>query len=933
MNYLIEEKIKDYLYRFITKRKNKGLAINWKELRMLKCNSVDEMEESIEDKIEDNIFEEGTTVITYQHICDIVKELMEDAESVHEIKSSSIIKDSNLLNKSETFTNDTSAWMNYKKLLKEEKHFSDLSIRLIEDDTEQIRKSLSLEYVEEIGSIRGMVVGAVQSGKTANMGALIAQCADNGWNMFIVLGGMLENLRHQTEDRLINDLTGESRFNWVALNTICNKKCDSFQELSSLNLTHNSNDKYLCIALKQKDRLGNLIKWIKRDKNNAKNLKVLIIDDEADQASINTGKIDKGEKKAIYALINELVNGTKTGNKLTQYCGAMNYVCYTATPYANFLNDSDFKSLYPKNFIATLTAPNSYFGPQQIFGVSEEGKEGLSIVRTIGDDDKQHVYDIYEGLYNELPESMEEAILWFMCTVACMRFKHVHKPFSMLINASQKIVNHDYISEIIIKWFNKFDVNEIVEKCNSLWEQEKIAFNKDIFMHQFPDYENINNMEEYPDFEDIKPYLVALINERAKYIKVDSNNNYIYSNGIHLCVDNSAKNKLTDENEYLRIIYPNKEQLKDLEAPAFLVIGGNTLSRGLTIEGLVSSYFLRAGRQADTLMQMGRWFGYRFGYELYPRIWMDANSLEQFEFISQLDYDLRENLRKYMFNGLSPSEVGPLIDDTPAVSWLRITAKNKAQSAVVAEYDYTGAQAQTIAFENNENIMRNNIELTKRFLNTLENPQKSRSNHSYVWKNVNVTKIEDYLNNFEFCSNNKVFSNMDVFINWLHNEKNRQLTSKWNVVLVGIENKHNKKWKLNDDIEITKVTRTKKKNIKDYINIGVLRSMRDNFEDITYEENLSGNYNEKIDKFLASPTGDPFIIKRDINFDIRPIMVIYVIDKNSKASAKSGNRQDLDVNEDIIGIYINVPGEKGKIYSKITVKINKEFEKDDLNED
>ena len=938
--------IDNFCIEMITKRisayKKRNEEIDWHAIRTLRKSNEEDMRNEILVRIYDGELADDTTLEDYQRNCDFLEDLEKNSISCIERSNASIIVDTSSDNFTQLDVSSKSAWSSYKKKLSVEKHFSDLSIAIIEKETEKIRKRLTTEYIEEVGAIKGVVVGAVQSGKTANMGALIAQCADSGWNMFIILGGMIENLRSQTEDRLIKDLSGDNYFNFISLSSICQKKPDTSQELCNINLKTKAKEKYLCFALKNKDRLENMIKWIKRDTENAKNLKVLVIDDEADQASVNTGDITKEEKKKIYALIDELVNGTKENGQLKQLCGAMNYICYTATPYANFLNDSDLKSLYPNNFIATLTPSNSYFGPQQIFGISEEGYDGLSIIRKIDLNDKDIIDDIYEYGSLEMPSSLEESLLWFMCVLATMRYKDVHKPFSMLINASPKTDHHECIANVILEWFTKFKIETIIKKCKVLWEREIHTFSLSTFKDEFPQYDNINKIEDYPSFEEIKPFLYSLIEERANFIKVNENNQFEYCNGIHICVDNCKNNKITLNDEYLRLIYPNKQQLDDNPAIGFIVIGGNTLSRGLTIEGLVSTFFLRNGRQADSLMQMGRWFGYRFGYELYPRIWMDDKTVEQFEFISQLDYDLRLNLNKYMTYNASPRDVGPLINNTPAVSWLRITAKNKSQSAIIdcESYDYTGIQAQTISFDEDLSLMQHNINCTKSFLNNLNEPKKSRSNNSYVWKKVDVKLILNYLNEFKFCNNNRIFSDISIFNQWLEKKDTELCMKEWNVVLAGV-NSDNDPWSLNDKVKIIKVTRSRKSNIKDFINIGVLRSYRDNFEDITIDENTD-IVDSKISNAIkeTSKSADIFEIKKELKIEVRPMMVIYIIDKNPKQFKANlledsmNKREKLNLKEDLVGIYINVPGKKKRNPgTKLTINIKGRKKEEYSNED
>ena len=655
-------------------------------------------------------------------------------------------------------------------------------------------------------------------------------------------------------------------------------------------------------------------------------MRVLIIDDEADQASINTKKLDSGEQTTINKLVNDIVNGPKG----KQLCGAMNYICYSATPYANFLNDSSEDGLYPNNFITTLTPPKSYFGPQEIFGVDEDGlNDGLSIIRNIDSDDESKINKILEETSLDIPNNLKSAICWFLCSVSAFRFKKIKKPFSMLVNISYKTDEHSRISNAINNWLSTTKIDAIINDCKKVWDKETNLFSYDTLKQEFPDYEMIDNVEEYPNFNEIKPYLKKLIEQRINYILLNDDNSFEYSNGIHLCIDNYKNNKINEDNEYKRIIYPEKKQLDAMEAPAFIIIGGNTLSRGLTLEGLVSTYFFRKGRQADSLMQMGRWFGYRFGYELYPRIWMDEITYEQFTFLSKLDYDLRMNLEQYMIQGISPRQAGPLINNTPSVSWLRITARNKQQSVIEADYNFSGVQAQTISFDTNEDIMNNNIDLTKAFLNDIPcAPIKSRSNSSFVWKNVDYKMVYHFLTKFKFCHNNRVFNNIELLLEWL-NKKDTTELSKWNVVLVGVESGNS--WKLSNKVSINKVNRSKKSNIKDYINIGILRTYRDNFEDIAFNE--LKNKEKVIQAKIKNPderhSESFFEFKKSIGFDINPMLVISIIDKNSKPlNVKNQKRLALNTSQDLVGLYLAIPGDKKyKDYvSKLTIKLDNKGE-------
>lgn len=203
---------------------------------------------------------------------------------------------------------ERSSWQLYKKHLKESKHFSDDAIQKIEDASIGVLKRLSTDTVD-IGPIKGLVIGNVQSGKTANMAGLMAMAADWRWNMFIVLSGTIESLRKQTQNRLHSDLNHAGNLVWTQFDHLSKKKSPIGQRLCDLQLQPDSPMRYMTVCLKVKSRLEDLIEWIEADQQNIKNLRVLVIDDEADQAGINTGDVySDSERKTINRLILNLVH-------------------------------------------------------------------------------------------------------------------------------------------------------------------------------------------------------------------------------------------------------------------------------------------------------------------------------------------------------------------------------------------------------------------------------------------------------------------------------------------------------------------------------------------------------------------------------------------------------------------------------------------------
>lgn len=829
---------------------------------------------------------------------------------------------------------DRSSWQLYKNHLIKS-GWNKGSIDEIEKATIGLLKRLN-NHTIETGPVKGLVIGHVQSGKTANMAALMAMSADWGWNLFIVLSGTIENLRKQTQSRLFRDLNTPGNINWQGLEHLA-KKSPMGQRAQDLRLEDNSNMRYFTVCLKNASRLKNLIEWMQYDSNKHRQMKVIVIDDEADQASINTADITSNERAKINKLIVSLVEGSKPkGEVCNSKVKAMNYISYTATPYANFLNESTPESLYPKNFIRTLQTSNEYFGPRQIFGIEEtEECDGLNIVRTINKSDLNILKQLHNGESDTIPESLKESICWFLCATAAMRVLKYSKPISMLIHTSQRQKHHKEVSEAIRNWILNVDRSELISMCETVWETERNELTIDTFREEYQEYGKSNDeINDYPNFPEIVSHIDVLL-EDVTNIPLGEDGELQYNSHIHLCIDNCAKND--EDGMFVRLAYPDSERKPyPKPAPAFIIVGGSTLSRGLTIEGLISTYFLRASCQADSLMQMGRWFGYRKGYELFPRIWMSEDTINKFKFLAVLEKELREDLYRFMVAGVDPSVYGPRVKNTPKVSWLKVTSKNKMQGSKAIEMDFTGTSSQTIVFENNAEKLKNNIEVTEKFINQLGTNAISYSNNSLVWEDIEFSKIFNNLfDKFEFHNRARLFNEMGAFAEWVRKVNVDENLNNWNVIVAGLgkvnDTSDTIRWNLdNGSVGIINRSRKVLKGSDDkVINIGVLRAPKDLFADIDISR-LSDGSKEKIrDSILAE---DIEMIRIEAGLEKTPQLIIYRISKDSKVrESKSTNirekisgRTDLNAVEDIIGLCIVIPGIKPKngIVGALTVKID-----------
>lgn len=798
---------------------------------------------------------------------------------------------------------ESSSWLQYTKKLYG-KNWSTGAVEGIKKSAFSILQHLSTDTTET-GPVKGLVLGNVQSGKTANMAGLMAMAADNGWNYVIVLTGMIENLRIQNQKRLINDLSGNST---VQFEPIENPSLSSQRQISELNLT--ANKVYLTVGLKNSTRLKSLVKWLYSDVNRARQLKLLIIDDEADQASVNVKKIndeteeDVQERTAVNKAILDLVHGINNVQPK-----ASNYIAYTATPYANVLNEAGKNTLYPSDFIYSLTPSPDYIGPQQLFGTEEpEQQAALNIVRDIKQPEEEIIKQLNDGDEVEIPESMKRAIDWFLIATSAMRVRFIEgkmspRPVSMLIHTSQKVTAHATVARAVENYLLQIrkDPNWII-KAESMYRTEKNAFPLSSFIHEMSGYTVPKLViADYPEWDSVKEQLQYYTElDEAEYLsfaKLDADKSVSFVKGFTMAIDNASVR--SNRTEHVRLTYPTAAN----DIAPVIVIGGATLSRGLTLEGLISTYFVRTTKTADTLMQMGRWFGFRVGYEVFPRIWLTADAFHRFEFISQMDADLREEITKYE-SVLKPSDIGPKIKNSPNHRFVEITANNKQQMATETDLDFQGISKQTTIFEKrNAEILDNNISITESIIDKLaDNPREVRTKDgknlaALVWRDVSFYVIKPFLHTYKAAERDMFFSNLDGLIEWYEESfLAKDEATKWNVIIPTVAG-NEARWNVKGH-NLGKVNRSQYGPEENgVISIHTLRSGGD----------IGLDY--QLDKQESKTWADTLKAREENGFGDNPQLIIYRIDKNSSYKGKApSNRHPLEAANDLIGINISVPG-------------------------
>jgi hypothetical protein len=820
-------------------------------------------------------------------------------------------------------TDEDSCWQSYKAKLTKRYLPSDVSN--LEKSALSVLQRLVLNKKEDTrneenrrkDAVKGMVIGHVQSGKTGHLAGLMSMAADRGFNFFIVISGVIENLRLQTEQRLKEDLCGESR-KWVTLTKtdvaprVGKRPSEALREATRPNARRP--ERYYHVCLKNGTRLKHIYNWLNKDKNVLQHLKILIIDDEADQASVNTKRMGIGYDPNADQTARTAVN--KKILELTGLAaGAVNYVGYTATPAANLLSEPPGKNtLFPRDFIRSLPESVSYLGAKQIHGAdactgtivsNSNGLDGLNVTREIPEKDKHIVDEIEGGKIHQLPKTLQDSIAWFLCASAFRRASRHKSPTTMLVHTSQRQGEHENMAKAIANWLTT-QKNQILKHCQSIWLLEKAKFTKQDFIAACPSYDRPGGPQKIPDylpFSQLKPHIEVMLREvgSINMEKVEDEPAPVFrEDKVHLCIDNCKFTGVDEDNNHVRLLYPEKHEFPT----SFIVVGGATLSRGLTLSGLVSTYFLRRTSFGDTLMQMGRWFGYRIDYELMPRIWMTKDEMRNFRRMAFEEIDLRQSIERLVATGGNTEDYQVSILTNP---WFKPTAPNRMQARQAASLDFSGSNIQTVNFNNKKATLAKNIATTEKFLTSLGPPSESKRGIKSVWKSIHANQIISFINDLDISDRNRAFNDKKLFCAWLHKASHDPAISNWNVIVAGINRPDSKPWKIGAGINRVFRSRIKRVSDKDHFSIGTLLGPSDRFLDFPAGYKLPSENLKEADLAVER--------RRVLGADV-PQLIIYRIDKDSPAPRRKPNsgteevRAKLDALEDLVGICLLIPGER-----------------------
>lgn len=605
-------------------------------------------------------------------------------------------------------------WDDYERYLAEVKKWPASSITTLDQSTNSVIERLTDPTRTEVKQTKGLVVGYVQSGKTANFTGVIAKAIDAGYRLIVVMTGTIEILRSQTQRRIDMELMGVENVlagqdpkdpdvakgldyqqdeDWLA-NKFVRHSEEALNQAGAARIrrvtTHHHDykslpqgmsqlryerhdkakplnapenlfpvDAYVVIVKKNPAPLKKLIKDLRPLQATLNELPALIIDDESDLASVNTNDPKKSTKRTqINKLITEMMGIVPRAQ----------YVGYTATPFANvFIDPDDDNNLFPSDFVLSLPRPEHYMGVQEFHDVDPDWENVEKTVATSNElayarsvkGDPTHTPDLRK---KELSEALDAWVL----SGAIKKYResvndHRYRHHTMLVH--EAVTNIDHL--------------ESAGVVRSLWNNGK-----------FTSGEGLTRLRKLFD-NDFLPVMTARASGDPVPTSFDDVKHFVAQAIAEMTSGGSDPVLVVNSDESVR----DQQQALDFDAGMVwrILVGGTKLSRGFTVEGLTVSFFRRKAGQADTLMQAGRWFGFRQGYRDLVRLYIrrDANTdlYEAFEALLLDEEAFRDELAKYA--GLDedgkpivePREIPPLVSQH--LPWLKPTARNKMFNAVV----------------------------------------------------------------------------------------------------------------------------------------------------------------------------------------------------------------------------------------------------------
>ena len=756
-------------------------------------------------------------------------------------------------------------WPALEGYLENEKRWDRDAIGSIDDSSSEVVSLLANPTLEQF-RCKGLVVGYVQSGKTANMTAVIAKAVDAGYNLIVLLGGVTNKLREQTQRRLESDIVERHRHLWQ-LYTTTEEDGDFTRPANGQFTMPVPGRAQLVVMKKESSRLDAFLKTVERTPTKVlRSLKTLIIDDECDQASVDASTNENSPTR-----INEGIR------KIIRALPAVSYVGYTATPFANvFINPHESDDLYPEDFITDLPRPNDYFGTREVFGFDpdnagdEEGASaGKDMIRLIPAKEVVRIRPTAtrerETFVPEITGQLDRALLWFLISCAIRRRRgQSSSHMTMLVHTSPFVAQHAKLAEKIRDWL-KLNAPGVATASGEAWDRLTSVWDEEIGRVPL-----VDAAEHASSPEELAPYLSEVL-------------------------------------ELLEVAVENGESMERLdytrEAKTYIVVGGSVLARGLTLEGLSVSFFLRTSQQYDTLLQMGRWFGYRFGYADLPRLWTTGDLALNFRALSRIEDEIRQDIALYReLKGATPLDLAVRVRQIPG---LAITSRAKMRHAYRTSVSFEGKHVQTIRFDHTkESIVLGNWSAAERFVNDI---QGRFDEDKKLFVQVPLAAVRKFMREYEICDQHMDLRK-DMLLDYL--DKAADGLESWNVAVISTESGKLSSRSLGFLGAIPLNRRSKLSESDEYADIKALMSKRDILVDAD-DATADGSW---ADLKLRRPAV--------------PLLLLYPIEAESEPSARSGSRNGeptrvaLNAIDDLMGVGIVFPGSLDRSGRYFTVELD-----------
>ncbi len=677
--------------------------------------------------------------------------------------------------------------------LLEHKGWNTKTLKQMRNQTMALAKRIEAvsQKVGKNGLCTALVVGPVQSGKTANFCADINQWIDvaasvkpNGtqYSTFIILTSNNTALGTQTEERMRKDIIPISDFLHTfdsgseEVITYVKKYGGLLPFRKDAELRKNNSTRGLvdgkplfgvpmdnprcivAVAIKNPNTIKKLADYLNDDHKGG----VVIIDDEADV--ITPTRTKTGEAANTRKEILRMIKTMREENR------PVAYVAFTATPYASVLNQfpsEDGNPLYP-HIVQVLKPSDEYFGSARILGGLREIASGQ--VQIIREDDVDRAFS-----EDKLPESLKEAFAWYLCTVCARRYRKTDEPVSMLIHIARDVGKHSHICNLL-QDFVRHGGDTLIELCKTLWEGPlKNAYTKKDIPLDYPAREKI---DEYDiAWEDIEVILRELV--REGHTKETEPNRF--TRGLNFRIVNS-KFKTTKEDFH----YPTKDEIEQ-GAPkdvALVAIGGDRIARGLTLDGLTTSYFAREAKYGDSLLQFARWQGYRRGYEVLPRVWMTEDLLACFKEAAWMEQETRLKLEDE-FNDDVDHWAHPVTVAVCRNAKLKPTGKMRDAQAAM---ESARLSVDTSYIGNDPSVWKAVFDRTVTFVSTLCNGSSDSESGPVIWREVPGSDVLNYL---KFVKSK--YTDSAGFASWQDNYEDEIAANVWNVCFIPLKGKPNEK--------------------------------------------------------------------------------------------------------------------------------------------